>query len=194
MNHLGLLYELKVRFSYSKFTSGKAQKVMRRMLAQSALSSVFGAALAFSNIVPIPAQAQTSCPTVTRPEIADLFNRWNNSLKTGDPNAVVRNYARNGVLLPTVSNKVRRNHDEIKDYFVQFLALKPVGKINYRNIRLYCGVAIDSGTYTFTVTNNGRTEQVAARYTFVYNRVGDRWLIAEHHSSAMPESVAASPQ
>jgi uncharacterized protein (TIGR02246 family) len=170
---------------------------MTMKIVRSALSSVFGAAVAFSSITPIaPVQAQRHCPTVTRPEVAALFDRWNNSLQTGDPNIVTQNYARNAVLLPTVSNQVRRNHEEIQDYFVDFLQLQPVGRIDHRNIRLFCGVAIDSGVYTFQLTNNGQTEEVQARFTFVYNRVGDQWLIAEHHSSAMPEmeTVANSAQ
>ncbi|GAX34906.1 SgcJ/EcaC family oxidoreductase [Nodularia sp. NIES-3585] len=168
---------------------------MKTTIARSALSSVFGAVLACASIVPItPVQAQTNCPRATRPEIAGLFDRWNSSLQTGDPNLVTENYARNAILLPTVSNQVRRNHEEIQDYFVKFLELQPIGKINYSSIRLYCGVAIDSGTYTFTVVNNGQTEQVRARYTFVYNRIGNRWLIAEHHSSAMPETITTSAE
>ena len=157
-----------------------------------ALVSVVGAALASITILQIsPLQAQTQCPEVTRPQIAQLFERWNQSLQTGDPNKVTLNYARNAILLPTVSNQVRRNHKEIHDYFVTFLQNKPVGRIDYRSIRLYCGVAIDSGTYTFRLTTNGQTREVPARYTFVYNKVGDQWLIAEHHSSAMPEPVSS---
>lgn len=157
------------------------------MIARSALSSVFGAALAVSSMAPIPVQAQTNCPTVEEGDIAQLFDRWNASLQTGDPNAVVQNYAQNGVLLPTVSNQVRTNHDEIKDYFVKFLELKPQGKIDQQNIRSFCGVAIDSGIYTFTLTRDGKPEQVQARYTFVYQKIDDNWVIVEHHSSAMPE-------
>ncbi|WP_414551199.1 SgcJ/EcaC family oxidoreductase [Anabaena sp. CCY 0017] len=168
---------------------------MKTTITRYALSSFFGAALAFSSIVPItPVQAQRHCPRTTRPEITELFDRWNRSLQTGDPNLVTQNYARNAILLPTVSNQVRRNHEEINDYFVKFLELQPVGKINYRSIRLYCDVAIDSGIYTFTVVNNGQTQEVPARYTFVYNRVGNQWLIAEHHSSAMPETMTTSAE
>jgi len=162
-------------------------------IARACLSSVLGAAIAYASIMLINSvQAQTNCRPATRPEIAELFNRWNRSLQTGDPNLVTHNYARNGVLLPTVSNQMRRNHEEIQDYFVKFLELKPVGKINSSNIRLYCGVAIDSGIYTFTLTSNGQIQEVRARYTFVYNKVGNRWLIAEHHSSAMPEAITTS--
>jgi uncharacterized protein (TIGR02246 family) len=158
-----------------------------------ALASVVGAALASITVLQTsPLQAQTQCPEVTRPQIAQLFDRWNGSLQTGDPNKVTLNYARNAILLPTVSNQVRRNHKEIQDYFVTFLQKQPVGTINYRSIRLYCGVAIDSGTYTFRLTTNGQTQEVPARYTFVYNKVGNQWLIAEHHSSAMPEPVSSA--
>ncbi|WP_414563325.1 MULTISPECIES: SgcJ/EcaC family oxidoreductase [unclassified Anabaena] len=165
---------------------------MRTMIAQSTLSSVFGAALAFSSIVPIPVQAQTNCPTVEEGDIAQLFDRWNASLQTGDPDAVVQNYAQDGVLLPTVSNQVRTNHDEIKDYFVKFLALKPEGKINQQNIRVFCGLAINSGIYTFNVTQDNQAAQVQARYTFVYQKIDDNWVIVEHHSSAMPEVIGVS--
>lgn len=166
---------------------------MINKISQYALSSIFATAVSCANILPINSvQVPRNCPQVTRPEIAELFERWNSSLQTGDPNLVTQNYAKNAVLLPTVSNQVRRNHQEIEDYFVKFLQLQPVGTINFRSIRLYCDVAIDSGIYTFQLNNDGKTQEMQARYTFVYHRVGNRWLIAEHHSSAMPETMTTS--
>ncbi|KIH82895.1 SgcJ/EcaC family oxidoreductase [Pseudomonas batumici] len=125
-------------------------------------------------------------------EIAGLFDRWNTALQTGNAQAVVDLYAPDAVLQPTVSNKVRTTPAEIKDYFEHFLALKPVGQINYRDIhQLGSNVAMDSGVYTFTLTEaNGKTRQVQARYTFVYEQVEGQWKILNHHSSAMPETQA----
>ncbi|MQT59216.1 SgcJ/EcaC family oxidoreductase [Pseudomonas sp. FSL R10-0399] len=122
-------------------------------------------------------------------EIADLFDRWNRALQTGNANAVIDLYAPNAVLQPTVSNKVRNTPAQIKDYFDHFLQLKPLGQINYREIRqLGSNVSMDSGVYTFTLNEGGgKTRQVQARYTFVYERVGSQWKIINHHSSAMPE-------
>lgn len=122
-------------------------------------------------------------------EIAALFERWNASLATGNPDDVAANYAVDAILLPTVSNKVRHNHAEIRDYFVHFLEKKPRGKIVERNIRFPApNVAIDSGLYVFDTTGG----QVPARYTFVYRKTqGNDWLIVEHHSSAMPEKPDA---
>ena len=43
-------------------------------------------------------------------EVAALFDLWNSTLQTGDPEKVASLYAPDGVLLPTVSNKVRTDH------------------------------------------------------------------------------------
>ncbi|OIN53161.1 SgcJ/EcaC family oxidoreductase [Pseudomonas costantinii] len=122
-------------------------------------------------------------------EIAGLFDRWNSALQTGDANKVVELYASNAVLQPTVSNKVRTSPAEIKEYFEHFLPMKPIGKINFREIRkLGENVSMDSGVYTFTLADKeGKTSQVQARYTFVYEKVKGEWKILNHHSSAMPE-------
>jgi uncharacterized protein (TIGR02246 family) len=122
----------------------------------------------------------------TENEILDQFVMWNNALQTGDPDKVVACYAADAVLLPTVSAMVRHNHEEIRDYFVHFLAKKPIGRITEQNIRRYENIAINSGLYTFSLTENGARADVAARFTFVYRKSEDGWLIIEHHSSILP--------
>jgi uncharacterized protein (TIGR02246 family) len=94
-------------------------------------------------------------------------------------------YASDAILLPTVSNQVRHNHQEIESYFVDFIAKGPSGKIDQSNIRLFDHLAINSGVYTFSFDDQ---TEVQARYTFVYRRQDDGWVIIEHHSSKMPES------
>ena len=117
-------------------------------------------------------------------EITALFDEWNSALQTGDPKKVAALYENNGILLPTLSNRVRHNHEEIEDYFVHFLAKGPVGKIDEANVRTYGQIAINSGLYTFTFKDGAIA---SARFTFVYRWNGKRWMIVEHHSSQMPE-------
>lgn len=139
-----------------------------------------------------PASARTpssaACAPATEQQISALFDRWNDSLRTGDPDKVVANYAPDGVLLATVSNEPRTSPGAIRDYFVKFLKAKPQGTIDSRVIRIGCNVAQDVGTYTFRFAD-GKT--VHARYTYVYEWTDGKWLIAHHHSSAMPETVAS---
>jgi len=121
----------------------------------------------------------------TRDTIAALFDRWNDTLKSGDPKQVVANYAEQSILLPTVSNTPRLTPAEKEDYFVQFLHSQPSGVIELSQIEISGDIAVDSGVYTFTMGASGAV--VKARYTFVYKWDGANWLIISHHSSAMPE-------
>lgn len=116
--------------------------------------------------------------------IRALFDQWNNALQTRNPAEVVKLYAGNAILLPTVSNKVRRSHAEIEDYFVGFLARGPSGTINESDVRTFGDIALHSGIYTFSFSD---ASQVQARFTYVYRWNGTVWQIIEHHSSQMPE-------
>ena len=69
-------------------------------------------------------------------DVLELFDTWNAALATLDPDAVTALYADNAVLLPTVSNQVRHNHAEIRDYFVSFLQKSPQGVIDESNIEM----------------------------------------------------------
>ncbi|MEU6194330.1 SgcJ/EcaC family oxidoreductase [Streptomyces sp. NPDC047061] len=123
-------------------------------------------------------------------QIAALFDRWNAALRTGDPEKVAGLYAKDAVLLPTVSNKIRTNHAEIVDYFEHFLQNKPVGEKKRTIVNvLDANSAIDTGVYQFTLTDpaTGAQRVVEARYTYEYEKRGGKWLIVNHHSSAMPE-------
>ncbi len=139
------------------------------------------------SLLPALSQAQTetaSCAKSDPAQISALFDRWNRSLATLDPDQVVANYAQDAVLLPTVSNKPRTNHAEIRDYFVHFLEKKPQGRIDRRVLKIGCNVAQDVGLYTFRFKDGS---EVSARYSYVYEYRDGQWLIAHHHSSAMPE-------
>jgi uncharacterized protein (TIGR02246 family) len=150
------------------------------------------ALLAAATALSAQAEETMNCVKTNEKVISALFNRWNASLATLDPDKVVANYAPDAVLLPTVSNKMRTNHAEIRDYFVHFLHKKPQGKINNSIIKIGCNIASDTGIYTFTLhEKNGKVEKMVARYSYVYEYQNGQWLIEHHHSSAMPEQIGA---
>ena len=123
--------------------------------------------------------------TVNEEQVIALFGDWNDALATGDPDVVTNMYADDAVLLPTVSNQVRHNHAEIRDYFVAFLAKKPQGVITESNARVLSDtLATNAGVYVFTF---GDGSTVSARFNYTYELRGGAWKIIQHHSSAMPE-------
>ena len=125
--------------------------------------------------------------STTEADIAALFDRWNESLQTGDPARVVANYAERSILLPTMSDTPRLTAADKEDYFRHFLGDGPRGTVEMRHIDISGDMAVDTGLYTFAFAETGGT--VRARYSFVYRRDGAEWRIVSHHSSRMPEGV-----
>jgi uncharacterized protein (TIGR02246 family) len=124
---------------------------------------------------------------INEAKVLGLFKKWNMAIQSGNPDEVVKLYADDAILVPTLSNKIRHNNKEIRDYFVQFLALNPVGKILEHNIRIYNDIAINSGIYSFEINKNNSRTEVKARFSYVYKKFTNSWLIIEHHSSLLPE-------
>jgi uncharacterized protein (TIGR02246 family) len=149
------------------------------------IGSMFITSLAMAQTTPITTN-DTICPTLNAQKVAGLFDRWNASLQTKNPQKVAENYAQDAVLLPTLSNKPRTDHEQIIDYFTSFLQANPVGTIDERTIRYGTDWASDTGLYTFKLTENGKVRYIKARYSFVYECIKGHWLIIHQHSSAMP--------
>jgi uncharacterized protein (TIGR02246 family) len=124
----------------------------------------------------------------TQQQIAALFDDWNAALATGNPEKVADLYAPDAVLLPTLSPQIRTTRAGIVDYFAHLLPSHPQAVITQEIITvLDRRDAINTGLYTFTLTQNDVQQQVHARYTFVYHRTHGEWLIVNHHSSVVPE-------
>ncbi|MGW6546810.1 SgcJ/EcaC family oxidoreductase [Streptomyces massasporeus] len=136
-------------------------------------------------------QGEKHAEPVTKAQVLGLFDRWNAALQTGDPKKVAGLYAKDAVLLPTVSNQVRTDRAGIVDYFEHFLRNKPRGtKVESVVNVLDRDTVIDTGVYEFALTDHGTGEKstVRARYTYAYEKQPNgRWLIVNHHSSKMPQ-------
>lgn len=166
------------------------QKLFKLSAGALAIAAVAGCSTSNSAGSRASAPRLEVCKKVTEAEVASLFDRWNTALQSGNPKNVVALYDEGSILLPTVSNKPRLTPAEKEDYFVHFMANKPVGTIDMRHIQIDCNKAIDSGLYTFKFGKTG--QQVKARYTYTYRWNGKEWKISSHHSSALPEKPGAA--
>lgn len=115
-----------------------------------------------SNVLPSaqsaaqPAGVVVLSQPITKAEVRGLFDLWNDALHTLDPATVAKRYAKEGVLLPTLSDVPRTDFEGIKDYFVHFLAKKPDGKIIEGEIFVGNNWAQDAGIYEFTFEDGSK--------------------------------------
>jgi len=125
----------------------------------------------------------------SKKEVAALFDKWNATLQTGDAEKVADLYAKDAVLLPTLSPEVRTDRAGIVDYMEHFLENKPRGeKVKTVINVLDHNSAIDAGLYNFHITDpeTGEKSVAEARYTYEYEKRNGEWKIVNHHSSVLP--------
>ena len=127
----------------------------------------------------------SGCALISQREVQQLFERWNDALQTKDPQQVAKLYSRDAILLPTLSDLPRTDHDTIVDYCSHFLEKSPKGSIDQREILIGCNMLQDAGLYSFTFADGTSAE---ARYSFVYILENGEWKISHHHSSLQPDS------
>lgn len=109
---------------------------------------------------------------------------WIEGISMGDPDYMVALYAEDGILHGTGSPVVREGHALIREYFAGLTARVTMNFVEPQHIRIYGDVAVNTGNYETII---GENPPLKLRYSFVYHKVGDQWLIVDHHSSRLPE-------
>ena len=125
-------------------------------------------------------------------DVAAAMNQWGEYLAKGtseDPGEILTLYAEDAVLWGTISTERRDDPTAIRDYFVNAYKALPNLTVTFEDpyIRVYGDAAVNTGSYTFSYEKDGATQTLPARYSFTLVKCDGKWLIADHHSSAMPK-------
>jgi uncharacterized protein (TIGR02246 family) len=132
----------------------------------------------------------TSALVGPKEEVAAATLAWGQALGEDDPEKVLPYYSDDAVLWGTLSPKVRSDRAALRDYFVTAFKVLPGLKVAFGDqlIRVYGTSAVNTGYYTFSYVKDGENKSLPARYSFTYVKNGERWLVVDHHSSAMPST------
>lgn len=121
-------------------------------------------------------------------DVASVTQAWADAMTSHDIERVVALYDSDAVLWGTRSPTVRDKPQAVHDYFNLLKTVPASYKavLGEQHIRIYGDMAINTGNYTFSEIHDGKEVLRPARYSFVYHNRGGRWLIVDHHSSAVP--------
>lgn len=121
-------------------------------------------------------------------DVAAATWKWAETLAQNDPDKIVQLYASDGVLWGTLSPTLRADRAAMRDYFATAFKALPSLQVTFGEqlIRVYGKTAINTGYYTFSYVKDGETKTLPARYSFTFVKDGAKWMIVDHHSSAMP--------
>lgn len=120
-------------------------------------------------------------------DVRAATDAWARAYNSHVPAEVVALYAPDAVFWGTTADTLRDAPDEIAGYFAG-LANRPNARVSIgeHRIRVLGDIAVASGIYVFTDVVDGNAVTRPSRFSFVYRRDGDAWLIVDHHSSRMP--------
>jgi uncharacterized protein (TIGR02246 family) len=128
-------------------------------------------------------------PSVAGPveDVTDATRAWGAAYDSRDSAKILARYAPDAVFWGTSSPTLRDTPETIAEYFRNSPAQPNARvRIGALKVRVWGDVAVSTGSYTFTDVRDGQTVERPARFSFVFRKVGGQWLIADHHSSAVP--------
>jgi uncharacterized protein (TIGR02246 family) len=124
-------------------------------------------------------------------DVGEATRAWGAAYDSRDPKRILSVYAPDAVFWGTSSPTLRDTPASIGEYFAN-ASSQPNARVEIGafKVRVWGETAASTGSYTFTDVRNGETVRRPARFSFVFRLVGGRWLIVDHHSSAVPAAPA----
>jgi uncharacterized protein (TIGR02246 family) len=147
------------------------------------MATRLAASLAFVSIaICTPLFAQTPSSDVEK-----ATEQWISAFNHKNAREIVALYAKDAVLFGTSSPVLRDKPELVWDYFKGIADLGDATiSVGEHRVQVFGDVAVNTGFYTRSAVQNGKTVQSPARFTFVYQLREGKWMIVTHHSSALP--------
>lgn len=133
-------------------------------------------------------QAARRKPTA-KEEVAATTAAWVAALNSREPARITALYDPKAVFWGTTAKTIRATPAAVAEYF-KTAPQRPTVRctLGEQHIRIFGEVAINSGYYTFSEVRDGKPVTTPARFTFVFRKRGQNWMIVDHHSSRMPDA------
>ncbi len=137
-----------------------------------------------------PAYARGTAPVSVKegiPEVSSALDAWTQAVEGGDAQAIVALYDKSAIMISTFVQQPITKNSDLLSYYKKVVANPDVRvEILETHPRRFGNMAVNTGRYTLSYTQEGEEVVVPARFSFVYQLQGARWVIVDHHSSAIP--------
>ena len=138
--------------------------------------------------VAVTAALGVAAPVAAGPtdDVSAATKAWTDAFSRHDLEGLLALYDREAVFWGTSSPILRDSPDLIRDYFKGVPTSTMTVAVTEARVRVMGTAAVSTGLYTFTTVRNGQADPRPARFSFTYRLQNGRWLIVDHHSSAIP--------
>ncbi len=142
------------------------------------------------SLVAFSASAREAAPELGATGVLDLDSvlmDWKEAVEGGDADAIVKLYDKKAIMISTFVQNPITKHDELLSYYKKVIVNPDVRvEIEEEHPRRFGNMAVNTGRYTLSYTQEGEEVVVPARFSFTYQLQDKKWVIVDHHSSAVP--------
>ncbi len=123
------------------------------------------------------------------PEVAAALEDWKNAVEDGSAEAIVALYDKKTIMISTFVQNPITNREGLLGYYKKVVANPDVRvEIQETHPRKFGNIAVNTGRYTLSYTQEGEEVVIPARFSFVYQLQGNKWMIVDQHSSRVPNA------
>lgn len=120
-------------------------------------------------------------------KLLEISQTWFDHVNRNVVNDVADLYDRQATFHPTLSGEFIQDTKSVRQYFTQFLAMKPKVTVVSSDLKELLETAfVFTGVMDIELDASDDRFTIQARFTFVWSLNGDRWSIVHHHNSIVP--------
>ncbi len=153
------------------------------------LTSLIAATLLFAS--PVIAREAPSddkpAKSAGKQDVDGALTQWKEAVEGGNVDAIMKLYDKHAIMISTFAQDPLTKREQIEGYFKRVI-VNPDIKVEIEDThpRTFGTMAVNSGRYTLSYTQEGEQVTIPARFSFVYSLEGGKWLIVDQHSSRVP--------
>ncbi len=121
------------------------------------------------------------------PDVPSALTAWKAAVESGSVDKIMTLYDKDAIMFSVFAIKPLETPDALKKYYKKVVQ-NPDIKVSITEVhpRQFGDVALNSGLYTLSYSQDGETVSIPSRFSFTYLLKNGKWMIIDHHSSKVP--------
>jgi len=121
-----------------------------------------------------------------------IINKWLQAVNNGELENLISLYDKKAILIPTFSNRLLKNPEDIREYFIKLGSRENLSVDLHKKTliiqKLKYNLYTASGIYCWQFCLDGEQLSFEARFTFIFDLLSASPII-QHHSSQIPRTL-----
>lgn len=120
-------------------------------------------------------------------DVGAALDQWVAAVEGGSAEKIIALYDKDAVMISTFVQNPMTKREELLSYYKKVVSNPDVEvTVEETHPRRFGDMAVNTGRYTLSYTQEGESVVIPARFSFTYRLESSKWLIVDHHSSRVP--------